>query len=56
MREQARLMGFPDNHIFLGGRDEQYNQVGEAVPVPLAKAVAISVRLYLEKTFPRKEG
>jgi DNA (cytosine-5)-methyltransferase 1 len=40
VREQARLMGFPDQFIFYGGRDEQYNQVGEAVPVPLAKAIA----------------
>ncbi len=40
VREQARLMGFPDHHVFLGGRDEQYNQVGEAVPVPLAQAIA----------------
>ncbi len=40
VREQARLMGFPDDHVFLGGKDEQYNQVGEAVPVPLAKAIA----------------
>ena len=40
VREQARLMGFPDYHIFLGGRDAQYNMVGEAVPPPLAKAIA----------------
>ncbi len=50
VREQARLMGFPDNHVFLGGRDEQYNQVGEAVPVPLAEAIALEVRRYLERT------
>ncbi len=48
VREQARLMGFPDNHVFLGGRDEQYNQVGEAVPPPLAKAIARVVLRYLE--------
>ncbi len=41
VREQARLMGFPDQFVFYGGRDEQYNQVGEAVPVPLAKAIAL---------------
>ncbi len=40
VREQARLMGFPDQFVFYGGRDEQYNQVGEAVPVPLANAIA----------------
>lgn len=49
VREQARLMGFPDNHVFLGGKDEQYNQVGEAVPVPLAEAIAWKVRRFLEK-------
>ncbi len=40
VREQARLMGFPDYHVFLGNRDAQYDQVGEAVPPPLAKAIA----------------
>ncbi len=40
VREQARLMGFPDQFIFIGGRDEQYNLVGEAVPVPLAYSIA----------------
>lgn len=49
VREQARLMGFPDNHVFLGGKDEQYNQVGEAVPVPLAEAIAWEVKKFLEQ-------
>ncbi len=40
VRENARLMGFPDNHIFIGGKEDQYNMVGEAVPPPLAKAIA----------------
>ncbi|ADV65551.1 DNA cytosine methyltransferase [Desulfurococcus mucosus] len=40
VREQARLMGFTDTFIFIGGREEQYNMVGEAVPAPLAKAIA----------------
>ena len=47
VREQARLMGFPDHHVFIGGRDEQYNQVGEAVPPPIAKALAREVLKYL---------
>ncbi len=49
VREQARLMGFPDDHVFLGGRDEQYNQVGEAVPPPLAYAIARVVLRHLER-------
>jgi len=40
-------MGFPDNHIFLGGRDVQFNQVGEAVPVPLARVIAKEVKKVL---------
>ena len=40
VREQARLMGFPDYHIFTGSRDAQYDMVGEAVPPPLARAIA----------------
>lgn len=48
VREQARLMGFPDDHVFIGGRDEQFNQVGEAVPPPLARSIAEEVRRILE--------
>jgi len=47
VREHARLMGFPDDHVFLGGRESQFNMVGEAVPVPLAKAIAFSITRFL---------
>ena len=48
VREQARLMGFPDDHVFYGGREVQYDEVGEAVPVPLARAIAREVKRVLE--------
>jgi DNA (cytosine-5)-methyltransferase 1 len=43
VREHARLMGFPDDHLLRGGRDIQYDVVGEAVPPPLSKAIATAV-------------
>jgi DNA (cytosine-5)-methyltransferase 1 len=47
VREQARLMGYPDNHIFKGGISEQYNQVGESVPPPLSRAIAKVIKEYI---------
>ncbi len=47
VREQARLMSFPDDHVFFGGKDEQYNQVGEAVPPALSRAIARYLLKYL---------
>lgn len=47
VREHARLMGFPDTMIFRGGRDIQYDVVGEAVPPPLAKAIAVELKAQL---------
>ncbi|MCX8204243.1 MAG: DNA cytosine methyltransferase [Candidatus Nezhaarchaeota archaeon] len=43
VREHARLMGFPDHHVFLGGKTSQFNMVGEAVPIPLAKSIALFI-------------
>ncbi len=39
IREAARIQGFPDSFEFTGCLNDQARQVGNAVPVPLAKAV-----------------
>lgn len=43
IREAARLQGFPDAFVFQGTRSSQYDQVGNAVPVQLARAIAREV-------------
>jgi DNA (cytosine-5)-methyltransferase 1 len=48
-REMARLQGFPDDFIFEGRMKRVMFQVGNAVPVPLAKNVALGLRPKLEK-------
>ena len=49
VREAARLQTFPDNYFFCGNRTQQYHQVGNAVPVFLAKQIAINLLQCLEK-------
>ncbi len=39
-REAARLMGFPDDFPFRGSKIEIARQIGNAVPPPLAEAIA----------------
>lgn len=49
VREAARLQTFPDSFIFEGTKDSQYQQVGNAVPPLLARAIADDVLVYMEK-------
>lgn len=38
-REAARIQTFPDDYIFTGAQNSWYAQIGNAVPVKLAKAI-----------------
>jgi DNA (cytosine-5)-methyltransferase 1 len=49
IREAARLQSFQDSFIFYGRKDEQYQQVGNAVPPLLAKGIAKTLLSYLDR-------
>lgn len=55
VRECARLQGFPDDWVFCGAMNSQYQQIGNAVPVALGKAVGDEIRRCIRRTARTKE-
>lgn len=48
VREAARIQGFPDSYVFCGPRYEQPIQVANAVPPPVARAIAEHLQNFLK--------
>ena len=47
-REAARVQTFPDDYVFTGAQNLWYAQIGNAVPVKLAKAIGEGIMKFLE--------
>ena len=51
VREYARIQTFPDEWDFQGSISQQYKQIGNAVPVNLAKEIGYSVVNFLNRCY-----
>lgn len=47
VKEYAKLQGFPAGWKFIGSTSQKYRMIGEAVPVPLAKVIAKTVKCFI---------
>lgn len=54
VRENARLQSFPDDFIFYGNKQEQYKQVGNAVPPLLGQALAEEIIKFLDEKIEKE--
>ena len=48
-REAARIQTFPDDYILTGAQNLWYAQVGNAVPVKLARAIGVGIMKFIDK-------
>lgn len=53
VREYARIQTFPDNWEFAGSVSQQYKQIGNAVPVNLAKEIGYSIVKFLNEVYAK---
>lgn len=53
VREYARIQTFPDNWEFAGSVSQQYKQIGNAVPVNLAKEIGFSIVKFLNEVYAK---
>ncbi len=47
-REAARIQTFPDDYVFTGSQNMWYAQIGNAVPVKLAKAIGLGIMKFIK--------
>lgn len=48
IREYARIQTFPDSYQFFGSITSQYKQIGDAVPVNMAKSIGLAIKSHLD--------
>lgn len=56
VREYARIQTFPDDWIFSGSVSQQYKQIGNAVPVNLAKEIGFSIIEFLNRVYEKNQS
>lgn len=49
VREYARIQAFPDDWVFCGGIGDQYKQIGNAVPVEMARRICVQLKKTVEE-------
>ena len=49
VREYARLMGVPDDYVFVGSDNENYRMIGNGVPVPIGRWLGTELKRYFRR-------